>query len=559
MLAIGWSVNPAPIPNRLLVYNPRALSPDIARHSEEETLSKNLLRATFLVGQMTFISRVLGLVRDSVIAAVFGASQASDAFFVAFKIPNLFRRLFAEGAFSQAFVPVLASYKAERSVVEVKALIGAVSGVLGVILLGLTALGVLAAPIVIAVFAPGFVGDDAQFSLSVTLLRFTFPYLAFIALTALFAGVLNTYGRFAIPALTPVLLNVAMISSALWIAPRLATPIYGLAIGVLLGGVLQLGLQVVAAARAGLLPRPRFNRNHPGVQRIFRLMLPALFGVSVAQINFLVDTLIASFLPTGSISWLYFADRLMEFPLGIFGVALGTVILPSLSEHHATANRELFSDTLDWALRLVVLIAVPATLGLAILSAPILSTLFQYGRMTELDVMMSARALVTYSLGLTGFVLVKVLAPGFYARQDTRTPVKIGIIALLTNLILNIVLVFPLQHAGLALATSIAAFVNAGLLLRYLRANEVYRPRAGWLRFLGRVAVAACAMSAILVWLSPPVGSWTAWDWGGRGLQLGILIGAGGLIYCLTCIAVGIRPRHLAQPKPSTAPENAGV
>jgi putative peptidoglycan lipid II flippase len=500
---------------------------------------------------MTLISRILGLARDSVIAAVFGASAASDAFFVAFKIPNLFRRLFAEGAFSQAFVPVLGGYKAERTPAEVRALTGAVTGALAGILLLLTVLGILAAPVIIAVFAPGFVDDHARFELSVTLLRFTFPYLWFIALTALLAGILNTFGHFAIPAITPVLLNVAMIAAALWLAPLLTQPIMALAVGVFVGGILQLGLQIIAAYRAGILPRPRWHWQHPGVQRILRLMLPAIFGVSVAQLNFLVDTLIASFLREGSISWLYFSDRLMEFPLGIFGIALGTVILPSLSEHHARQDHQRFSDTLDWALRLVLLITIPSAIGLAVLAAPILSTLFQYGQMTEFDVVMSARSLVTYAFGLSGFILVKVAAPGFFARQDIRTPVRIGIVALISNVILNLILVWPLQHAGLALATSLAAFINAGLLLRILLKEKIYRPGPGWWPYLARITLAVTGMAFTLYFLNDPIAQWSAWDLSARVLRLGILLVAGVLTYAVLCGLLGIRPRHVAQPKPA--------
>lgn len=504
-----------------------------------------------LVGQMTLVSRILGLVRDAVIAAVFGASQASDAFFVAFKIPNLFRRLFAEGAFAQAFVPVLAAHRTAHDAMEVRALADAVTGALATVLLVFTGLGVLAAPLIIMVVAPGFVADSAKFELSVTLLRLTFPYLFFIALTALLAGILNTYRHFAIPALTPALLNVALISAALWLAPRLDQPVFALGLGVLAGGMLQLGLQVAAAARAGILPRPRWNWRHPGVQRILTLMLPALFGVSIAQLNFLVDTLIASFLREGSISWLYFADRLMEFPLGIFGIALGTVILPSLSEYFAKDHGELFSDTLDWAIRVVLLITVPSAVGLAVLAEPILSTLFQYGRMRELDVAMSAAALVPYAFGLSGFILVKVLAPGYFSRQDVRTPVRVGVIALLANLVLNLALVGPLAHVGLALATSLAAFVNAGLLLRILLLKGIYRPRAGWLPHLLRIALASTLMAVLLLWLNWPLAQWSAWQAGERVLHLLALIGVGVIAFASSCFLLGVRPRHVAQPRPS--------
>ena len=498
---------------------------------------------------MTLISRVLGLIRDSVIATTFGANHATDAFFVAFKIPNLFRRLFAEGAFSQAFVPVLSGYRSERPAAEVKALIDAVSGALTAILFGVTVLGVIAAPAVVAIFAPGFVRDAANFELSVTLLRLTFPYLFFIALTALLAGVLNTYGRFGVPAVTPSLLNIALILSAVFLAPRLAQPVYALAIGVMIGGVLQLGLQIAAVKSAGLLPHPRWDWSHPGVKRILTLMGPALFGVSVAQLNFLIDTLIASFLREGSISWLYFSDRLMEFPLGIFGVALGTVILPSLAEFHSKNRPQQFSDTLDWALRLVLLITLPSAIGLAVLAAPILSTLFQYGAMTEFDVLMATKSLVTYAGGLSGFIFVKVLAPAFFARQDTKTPVKAGVIALITNAVLNVALVFPLQHAGLALATSIAAFINSAILLVTLRRLGVYHPRPGWGRFASQVFAAAAIMGTILHVIAAPLPTWTAWHAGARAGHLVILVIGGCLAYGAGCLLFGLRKRDVAQPR----------
>jgi putative peptidoglycan lipid II flippase len=497
---------------------------------------------------MTFISRVLGLVRDSAIAAVFGATAATDAFFVAFKIPNLFRRLFAEGAFSQAFVPVLAGYRTGQSAQAVRELLDAVAGVLAGILLAVTAVGVLAAPLIIGLVAPGFVDDTARFDLSVQLLRLTFPYLFFVSLTAFLGGVLNTWERFAVPAVTPALLNVALIACTLWLAPRLDAPIFALAVGVLLGGLLQLGLQLAAAARAGILPRPRWQWRHPGVQRILLLMVPGIFGVSVAQLNFLVDTLIASFLQEGSISWLYFADRLMEFPVGIFGVALGTVILPSLSRRHASRDLAGFSRTLDWGLRMVVLITLPAAAGLAVLAQPILATLFHYGRMSAVDVAMSANALMAYAFGLTGFILVKVLAPGFFSQEDTRTPVKAGVAALLTNLVLNLILVWPLQHAGLALATSLAAFVNAGLLWVMLVRKGSYRPEPGWTAFLLRVGLATAGMALALALAQAPAEIWLARSIWARVFHLTLLILAGMGVYAVLAIAAGLRRAHVAQP-----------
>ena len=497
---------------------------------------------------MTFISRVLGLARDSAIAAVFGAGSATDAFVVAFRIPNLFRRLFAEGAFSQAFVPVLAAYRAKADEGEVKQLIDAVASALGLVLLGLITLGILGAPLIIRLFAPGFAADPPKFEITVRLLQICFPYLLFISLTALVGGVLNTYGKFGVPALTPALLNVSFILGTVWLAPHLAQPVMALGYAVVLGGVLQLGVQLIAARRLGLLPRFQLRPNHPAIRRILGLMAPALFGVSVAQINFLVDTFIASFLQEGSISWLYYADRLMEFPLGIFGVALGTVILPGLSDHHARNEAGLFSDTLDWALRAVLFITVPAAAGLAVLAPLMMSVLFERGAFDAQDVAMSSRALMAYAAGLTGFIMVKVLAPGYYAKEDTRTPVRIGLIAMLLNLAGCLLLSPWLQHAGLALATSIAALANGFLLLRGLLAREVYRPRAGWLLFLGRLGIATLAMIAALSFALQRQTDWSQWSLLAKGGLLASLIAGGALVYAAAVWLAGLRPADMAQP-----------
>ena len=512
--------------------------------------ARGLLRSTALVGQMTLLSRVLGFVRDVVIARAFGASLAADAFFVAFKIPNLFRRLFAEGAFSQAFVPVLAEYRerggesgGERAVGE---LVGAAAGSLFLVLTGFVAVGVIAAPVFILVFAPGFSDEADKLALAGQLLRLTFPYLLLISLAALAGAVLNTFGRFGVPAFTPALLNVSMIGCALWLAPGLEEPVMALAIGVLGGGIAQLAIQVTAMARLGLRIRPRFDFAHEGVRKILRLMGPAMFGVSVAQLNLMLDTIIASFLQTGSISWLYYSDRLVEFPLGVFGIALATVILPSLSARHSEGSTEAFSTTLDWALRWVLLIGIPAALALAVLAAPMLSTLFQYGLLDEHDVTMAARSLVAYSGGLVAFILIKVLAPGYFARQDTRTPVRIGIIAMVVNMVFNLVLVFPLAHAGLALATTLSACVNAGLLWRGLRREGVYRPEPGWGRFALRVAIGAGAMVAVLWWWAAPLIDWTAWSAVRRAGELGVLIVLGATTYFVVLALLGVRPRDVS-------------
>lgn len=515
------------------------------------TLHAKLLRSTAVVGQMTLISRVLGFVRDVVIARLFGASLAADAFFIAFKIPNLFRRLFAEGAFSQAFVPVLAEYRERDGDEGVRALVDPTGGALALVLLAVTALGVAAAPVLITIFAPGFLDDTEKLGLATDLLRLTFPYLLFISLTALAGAVLNTYGRFAVPAFTPVLLNVAIITSALVLSPRLEEPVMALALGVLAGGVAQLALQIAALARLGLVPRPRLDREHPGVRKILRLMGPAMFGVSVAQINLMLDTLIASFLVTGSISWLYYSDRLMEFPLGVFGIALATVVLPNLSARFSEGDGGAFSETLDWALRWVLLVGLPAAAGLAVLAAPMLATLFGYGAFAEHDVAMAARSLVAYAGGLVGFMLIKVLAPGFFARQDTKTPVRIGVIAMVANMALNLLLVFPLAHAGLALATTLSAWLNAALLLRGLRRENVYAPGPGWRRFALRVGCACAAMTALLWWLAPDPSAFQALGALDRALELAWLVAAGAFTYFAVLAALGMRPAHMATREPT--------
>src|SRR6056297_3230367 len=403
-----------------------------------------LLRSSALVGALTMLSRVLGLVRDIAIAAFFGAGTAADAFFVAFKIPNFLRRLFAEGAFAQAFVPVLADYREAGSLAATKALVDRVAGMLGGTLLLITLVTVMAAPLVAAVFAPGFVDQPAKFQLTAELIRITFPYLMLISMTGFCGAILNSYGRFAVPALTPIFLNLSLIFAAVVASAWFAQPVFALAWGVLFAGIIQLLFQLPSLYRLDLVPRPRWDTRHPGVRRILRLMVPALFGVSVSQINLLLDTVLASFLPTGSVSWLYYSDRLTELPLGVFGIAIATVILPSLSADQSAARGERFALTLDWAVRGVLLVAVPATVALVLLAEPILITLFQYGALSPQDVSMSAYSLRAYALGLCAYMLIKVLAPGFYARKDMMTPVSIGIRAMLANMLLNVMFVVPL-------------------------------------------------------------------------------------------------------------------
>jgi len=505
------------------------------------------------------ISRVLGLVRDIVIARAFGAGVGADAFFVAFKIPNFLRRLFAEGAFSLAFVPVLTEYKAQRSHEEVQSLVDHVVGMLGGILFLVTLVGVVAAPILVMIFAPGFLQDPAKYDLTTQMIRITFPYLLFISLTAMAGGILNSYGRFGVPAFTPVFLNLSLIGAALWLAPRMAEPVTALAWGVFIAGIVQLAFQLPFLRAIGFRPRPRLARGDEGVRRIARLMLPGIFGSSVAQINLLFDTLIASFLVTGSVSWLYFSDRLVEFPLGIFGVALATVILPNLSREHVQSSTDTFSATLDWALRLVVVIGVPSAIGLAILAGPMLVTLFQYGAFDLHDVEMARLSLIAYSLGLLGFILVKVLAPGYYARQDTRTPVRIGIIAMVANMVLNVVFVVPMvvwdvpgPHAGLALATSLAAFLNAGLLYRGLRRNGSFQPKSGWFVLIMRVVAASLVMAALLAFGPEDMAQWSERGWLARVSFLVLWVAAGALVYGTLLWVFGMRLKNLKVTNPES-------
>ncbi|KXJ48410.1 MAG: murein biosynthesis protein MurJ [Cycloclasticus sp. Phe_18] len=494
---------------------------------------------------MTMVSRVLGFVRDIAIARFFGASEGTDAFFVAFKIPNFMRRLFAEGAFSQAFVPVLSEYKETQSTEALKELIAKTAGTLATVLFFITLLGVIGAPILIYIFAPGFESEGTRHDLAVEMLRLTFPYLLFISLTAMAGGVLNTFGKFAIPAITPVLLNLSFLAAIFWLSPLLEKPIMALAWAVLLAGIAQLAFQFPFLKKLGLMPKLSFDRQHAGVKKIMNLMLPALFGVSVTQINLLVDTLLASFLVAGSVSWLYFSDRLVEFPLGIFGIALATVILPNLSKSHAAGKVADFSASLDSGLRWVVLLGVPAALGLFFLAQPMLATLFQYDAFTTSDVNNASLSLMAYAIGLPAFILVKVLVPGFTSRQDMKTPVKIGVIAVVSNMLMSVTLVMFYQHVGLALATSLAAFVNAGLLLSALLKEGAFKPQRGWFIFLVKVLVANLSVGVIYFYDYSPL-QWYEWGAFDRVLHLTLEILAVILLYVTTAFLLGIRPRHLA-------------
>ena len=507
--------------------------------------SLSLLRSGILVSICTFLSRILGLVRDAALAYVLGASGSADAFYVAFKIPNFFRRLFAEGAFAQAFVPVLSDYRINEGKEEVRALVAAVTGSLSLVLLCVTAVFMLCAPWVVYVFAPGFAGDAGQSALTADLLVITFPYLLFISLTALAGGILNAHGEYAVPAITPIFLNISLIVATVFFARSAAQAEVAVAWGVFFAGLIQLMFQVPFLARLRLLPMPRFGFRHSGVKRILLLMGPALFGVSVSQINLLLDTVLASFLQTGSITWLYLSDRLYELPLGIFAIAISTVILPSLSRSFASGESGGFSKTLDWALRLLLLIAIPSALALFMLAEPLIATIFYRGELTVLDVEKAAQSLQAYSLGLVFMMLIKVLAPGYYSRQDTKTPVCIGIVAMVSNMVLNLILVWPLGHVGLALATSLSAGLNAFLLWRGLHKQGHHVFSSEWRKLLRILVCATLALGGCLFFYLQQGWLWTQMSDVHRVGYILLIVVSGVSVYGLVAVAAGLRPSIL--------------
>ncbi|MGV3582384.1 MAG: murein biosynthesis integral membrane protein MurJ [Methylophilus sp.] len=503
----------------------------------------NLLKALATIGSMTFMSRILGFVRDTLIARIFGAGMLTDAFFVAFKIPNLLRRISAEGAFSQAFVPILAEYKNKRTHEETHDLINHVATLMGLFLVAISILGMLAAPWVVQVSAPGFMADQTKFQLTVELLRITFPYIFFISLVSLAGGVLNTYGNFSVPAFTPVWLNVAFIAAALLAAPYFDNSIYVLAWAVFIGGVLQLLYQIPYLYKVGLVPKISLNLNDEGVWRILKLMGPAVFGVSIAQISLLINTIFASLLATGSVSWLYYADRLMEFPTGVLGVALGTILLPSLSKSVADKEDGEYSQLLDWGLRLTFMLALPAAVALAVLSVPLVTGLFHYGKFDAHDVEMTRQALIAYSLGLIGLILVKVLAPAFYSRQNIKTPVKIAIFTLISTQLMNLIFVFglDLKHAGLALSIGLGACMNAGALYYHLRKANIYQPQAGWVSFMSKLIVAVLLMALVLYYVAGSHQTWLGYSLMPKLMHLLLLLAVGSATYFVALYLMGIR------------------
>jgi putative peptidoglycan lipid II flippase len=508
----------------------------------------NLLRAVAAIGSLTFASRVLGYVRDFFIARTFDVGSGTDAFFVAFRIPNLLRRMFAEGAFSQAFVPILSEYRNRQSPDETRHLVDVIGTTLFLALVVVTALGMLAAPVIGYLFAPFWFHDKPeQFALTVQMLRVTFPYILFISLVALAAGVLNTWSRFAVPAFTPVLLNVSFIVGAALFAGYFDPPVMVLAWAVFAGGALQLALQLPFLARIGMLPRWRLDLRHPGMRRVLTLMGPALFGVSASQLSLLINSIFASYLVAGSVTWLYYAERLMELPAGVLGVAVGTILLPNLSRHYASGAGEEYGRLLDWGLRVTLVLALPAAAALTVLAVPLVTTLFHYGKFAAEDVLMTRQALIAYSLGLIGMIMVKILAPGFYARQNVATPVKIAVLTLVATQLLNLAFIGPLKHAGLALAIGLGACLNAALLYRYLRRHGIYTPQPRWGAFAGRVAFAVAAMAAVLYFAMGPSGWWLQAPWQHKAAGVCGLVVLGSAAYGLVLLALGFHWRDFVR------------
>ena len=503
--------------------------------------SRSLLKSTSTVSFMTFISRIMGFIRDMVIAQLFGADAGVDAFLVAFKIPNFMRRLFAEGAFSQAFVPVLAEYQKIQSEAKVREFISHIAGNLAVILSILTIIAVFITPILIVIFAPGFKEGGARQELAAYMLRITFPYLMLISLTAMAGAVLNTYNNFAVPAITPVLLNVSMILAAIYLAPYCSEPVVALAWGVLIAGIAQLIFQLPFLMKINLLIIPRLNWHDKGVIRVLKLMVPALFGVSIAQLNLLIDTVFASFLTVGSVSWLYYSDRLTNFPLGVFGVAIATVILPHLSRKNAEHNNQKFSASLDWGLRLILLIGLPSATGLALFATPLIASLLAYGKFTLFDLAQTSKSLVAFALGIPAFMMVKILAAGFYAKQNIKTPVKVGAVAMLINTFLCLLFIIPLEHAGLALASSLAGYFNCFCLLVLLKKRSIYVPLPNWVKYSMQLMLANLAIGCYLIMVRQDAAYWLSKGLTPRIGTLMLHVSVAIIIYLGSLLLLGVR------------------
>ncbi len=517
-------------------------------------MSKTLFKSGVIVSVMTFVSRVLGLARDIIVAQLMGAGAAADVFYFANKIPNFLRRLFAEGAFAQAFVPVLAEVKETQSLPDLKLFIARTAGTLGVLVTLITIIGVIGSPIVAALFGPGWFNSYLEggehgdkFVLASDMLKITFPYLWFITLAGLSGAILNTFNRFSVAAFTPVLLNVAIISCAIWLAPYLEQPAFALAWGVFIGGACQLLFQLPFLRRAGLLVRPQWGWRDPDVKKVRTLMIPALFGVSVSQINLLLDTVIASFLVTGSISWLYYSDRLLEFPLGVFGIAIATVILPALSKHSVNNNTKHFQQTLSWALKSVIAVGVPAAAALMLLAYPLIKVMFQRGAFTDSDAQMASYSLLAYGAGLIFFMFIKIFAPAFYAQQDTKTPVKYGVWAMASNMLFNVIFAIPFGYVGLAMATSLSAALNAGLLYRKLHVTGIFRLSSDVLLFAAKIVLATLCMVLLCNWINPSMAAWQNSDLATRISYLVQLVVAGLCSFVLVSGLLGIRVKDFVK------------
>lgn len=507
----------------------------------------NLLKSLAAVSSMTMLSRVLGFIRDAIVARIFGAGMATDAFFVAFKLPNLLRRIFAEGAFSQAFVPILAEYKDRQDLEDTRIFVSFVAGLLTLVLAIVTIAGMLAAPWVIMATAPGFVDSADKFALTASLLRITFPYILLISLASLAGAILNTWNRFTVPAFAPTLLNLSMIGFALFVAPHMNPPILALGWAVTVGGVLQLIYQLPHLKKIGMLVLPRISFKNSGAIRVVKQMGPAILGVSVSQISLIINTIFASFLASGSVSWMYYADRLMEFPSGVLGVALGTILLPSLAKAYSNGNHEQYNHLMDWGLRLCFLLALPCAVALGILAEPLVVSLFQYGKFSAFDALMTQRALVAYAVGLLGLILVKVLAPGFYSRQNIKTPVKIAMITIVLTQLMNLAFIVPLKHAGLSLSIGLAACINAALLYWQLRKQDIYRPCPGWTRFLCRLIPAVLVMSAVLLGLLSVMPDWQQGSMLYRLLRLMGVVIVGAFSYFAALFILGFKLKDFSK------------
>ena len=509
-------------------------------------MSRSFIRSSSIVSAMTFISRILGLIRDFIIARLFGANELTDAFLVAFRIPNFFRRLFAEGAFSQAFLPILAETKVNDNDTEVQLVINHIATKLLSVLMIITLIAVLVSPLVIFIFAWGFYfkADPYQFHLASDMLRITFPYLLLISLTALSGSILNTYDNFTVPAFTPVLLNISLIISAIFLSQFLNNPIMALAWGVLIGGILQLAFQIPFLRKIKKLPKLQFG-HHKTIDTLKKRMLPALFGVSVSQINLLVDTMIASTLIAGSVSWLYYSDRLLELPLALIGIALATVALAKLSNYHALKDTENFIKTINKALIIALIFGLPACLGLILYSKELIITLFQYGEFSINSAIKTSYSLQAYGSGLMAFIGIKIFAPIFLSRGDTKTPVKAGVVAMLSNITLNLILVQFYGHIGLAAATSISALLNASILYFFLIKQSIFKFDAAFYKMLTKVIFAVIIMSSYIIFFDSSIEAYSDSIMIDRFVFLFKSIGISASIYFLSLFIFGVRFKDL--------------